>query len=420
MNAPVSQVEASRAFLVPLAKRNGLDVATYEATIKATCMPQPFQEHEFIACMLIAVRLDLDPIAREILFTRAKQGHVQPLVGMDGWITLAQRHDQFKGYTFKEERDATGNVIACTGIFHRADWAEPLSITEYMAECKGTGDGWDKTPIRMLRNRTLTQGVRLIVGVAGVMAPDEFYQWQASAPGPQAPVVRRSDPTSQVLDLPEGDGPETTPVTDTRPTDEVFITALESALIVARDEASITEIWECNEAEISERGLEQQAHDLRDHHLTRVRSASRTVDGVTVPDDGRILFKDHQDKPVPVEPEGHGPALLDLPGEDIAGPQEMAAPPVATGVQSPHTDADAAVPPAVPAPAAAPAPAHEVELLALDLLLTQQHSETRVKQTFRSHEHKMRRHPHVVIAQFHALLSKHIARVRKASGEYSS
>lgn len=163
-----------------IAKRYGLDAAAFAYTFRAVAMPQPHSEPEFVSCVLVAREHQLNPLTKEIYFMRTKQGVIQPIVSVDGWIKKCNEHPQYDGMEITDVRDDKGSIIAMTVSIFRKDRSRPTTVTEDMDECRASGGPvWQKSPKRMLRNRTICQGARLAFGFAGIMERDEFDQWQA-------------------------------------------------------------------------------------------------------------------------------------------------------------------------------------------------------------------------------------------------
>lgn len=214
----VVQMQPPTTGLLPrMAARYHLAPEIFERTVYAMAMPKDASREEFIGCLMIAHEHDLNPLVKEIYFMRTKEGKIQPIVSVDGWVTKAQRHPQFKGFTFKDLRDDKHNVIAIECSLHRHDLPAPVTITEYMSECRGGGTAWGKTPNRMLRHRALTQAVRYGVGFAGVMDRDEFEQWQGtdrqfaaapSLPMPTGPLIEAEASQASPDDATEQEGPD--------------------------------------------------------------------------------------------------------------------------------------------------------------------------------------------------------------------
>lgn len=349
---------AKPSVIVSLATRYGIDPKKLEDTLRKTVMPNPHTDEEFAACCIVANEHKLNPLTKEIYFMRTKGGAIQPIVGVDGWIKKCNEHPAFDGIDFVDNLD-NGNLVSITARIYRKDRRNPIVVTEYLAECRRQTDAW-KMAARMLRHRALIQCARVAFGFAGIMDPDEFDQWQESYRGERARDITPAKQRPVALELPEEGNavadPATAelPATDTRPSDAQFLDSLESAMMVAGSVENLLEVWEHNEAEISDRGLEQAAEDLRDHHMTRVRAA--------------------QNKSAPQEPEGSASASLDLPEEP---------------------DAEASA------------------LAALDKRLASAHNETQLNACFRRVDLKAK--SPTVVARYYALFAQHKARVKGAA-----
>lgn len=146
-----------------------------------TMLPKGTSFATLMTCVSVASDLGLNPMTKQIYFMPTKGGAIQPIVSVDGWIAIANRHDDFDGWgefvpKFKE--DGT-TLFSMTGTMHHKTREKPTIITEYFDECaKGGGPVWKTHPMRMMRNRTINQLVRVALGISGVMDPDEFQQWQ--------------------------------------------------------------------------------------------------------------------------------------------------------------------------------------------------------------------------------------------------
>ena len=124
-------------------------------------------------CFLNAARkLDLDPLNKEI-YAFVSSGKLQVIVGFDGWIKLATRNAQFGGFEFIDVHDENGALVAVTCKMYRKDWKVAGEATEYLSECKGNTDPWNKWPHRMLRNKAYIQCARMTFGFAEAIDPDE-------------------------------------------------------------------------------------------------------------------------------------------------------------------------------------------------------------------------------------------------------
>jgi phage recombination protein Bet len=199
---------ARRSITEAMANKYGMERDAFERLVRQTCFPSKIEvsREEFAACMLIANKLELNPVTKEIHFARAKTGGIQALIGVDGWFVMANRHPQYDGCEFVkryddvwqefEEADEQGLptgkfarrlVKTCVGItckIFRKDRSHPTEIEELMVECRRASEAWKLTPERMLRHRAFGQCARLAFSFVGLMDDDEFARWQESGEAP--------------------------------------------------------------------------------------------------------------------------------------------------------------------------------------------------------------------------------------------
>ena len=157
-----------------MASRFGMDKRAFEATIRQTCMPAKtdISNEQFVAFLLVAKQYNLNPITKEIYAFPAKNGGIQPIVGVDGWCNIINSHPQLDGIEFRDTVE-DGKLMAITCKIYRKDRAHPVETTEYMSECKRDTDTWKKWPARMLRHKALIQAARYAFGFSGLVDPDE-------------------------------------------------------------------------------------------------------------------------------------------------------------------------------------------------------------------------------------------------------
>jgi phage recombination protein Bet len=212
--APASQpgaapaaLPARRSVLFDVAARHGMEPQAFEATLRATVVPSGATREQFAAFLVVAREHDLNPLTKEIYAFPAKGGGIVPIVGVDGWVKMMNRHPQFDGIDFESERGADGKLVSTTAIVYRKDRTRPVRVTEYMAECARQTDPWKQSPSRMLRHRALIQGVRVAFGFAGIMDEEEFER------GGMIDVTPPPAPTRAEFQTPE-------PVRDPTPAEE--------------------------------------------------------------------------------------------------------------------------------------------------------------------------------------------------------
>ena len=108
----------------------------------------------------------LNPVTEEVALLEYANHEWQAFIGINGWITLINRHPEFRGVSFNESIDencALPAWIECS-IF-RSDRDIPTTIREYFCEVRAESEVWKKMPRRMLRHRALTQCARLAFGI---------------------------------------------------------------------------------------------------------------------------------------------------------------------------------------------------------------------------------------------------------------
>lgn len=167
-----------RSALRDLAHRYGMEPKPFQQIIMEQCFKtksgeKPVSFAEFAAFILQAKNLDLNPLAREIYGFRGKNGQIVPIVPIDGWARLWNRHDQMDGMDFDDHVDDKGNLFAVTCRIHRKDRAHPMTVTEYMNECYRKTEPWERWPRRMLRHKAAIQAARYAFSLGGIFDPDE-------------------------------------------------------------------------------------------------------------------------------------------------------------------------------------------------------------------------------------------------------
>lgn len=165
-------IQQHKGVLVDMADRYQMNPAAFEATLRSTVMPQNVTREQFAAFLMVAKKYNLDPITKQIYAFPAKGGGIQPVVSIDGWMTLINSHPQFDGMEFDDVLDG-GKLIAITCRMFRKDRSHPVSVTEYMSECNRATDTWKKWPARMLRHKAAIQAARYAFSFSGIIDEDE-------------------------------------------------------------------------------------------------------------------------------------------------------------------------------------------------------------------------------------------------------
>lgn len=114
----------------------------------------------------------LNPLTKEIYAFR-QAGKLSPIVGIDGWLALANRHPAFKGHKVEFQHDEKGALVSCTVTIKRADREWDFVHTEWLAEAQRPTGPWKSQPHRMLQNRTEAQAIRRAFGIGGIYLNQE-------------------------------------------------------------------------------------------------------------------------------------------------------------------------------------------------------------------------------------------------------
>lgn len=171
--AKISEHSPKRSLIDTMSAGYSMDPANFAKTVRATCMPPNSTDEEFAAFLLVAHQHGLNPVTREIYAFPKKGGGIQPIVGIDGWMTLINSHPQSDGIEFEDHFDEKGKLSAITCKIYRKDRARPTDVTEYMEECRRPTEPWTKWPARMLRHKAAIQCARYAFGFAGIIDPEE-------------------------------------------------------------------------------------------------------------------------------------------------------------------------------------------------------------------------------------------------------
>lgn len=151
-----------------LAKRLDMENSTgLIETLKATAFKGQVSDAQMTALLIVANQYGLNPWTKEIYAFPDKQNGIVPVVGVDGWARIINTNSMFDGMEFKQDDDS------CTCVIYRKDRGHPISITEYMSECRRAVGPWQSHPKRMLRHKAMIQCARLAFGFGGIYDQDE-------------------------------------------------------------------------------------------------------------------------------------------------------------------------------------------------------------------------------------------------------
>ena len=156
-----------------VADRYGMTEKGFLQILNKTVMPKQATPEQAAAFLLICERYELDPFASEV-YAFPANGTVKALIGVDGYVTIANRNPNFDGITYEEMRSESGDLEGISCSVFRKDRKQPTVVTEYMDECRGNSPIWRKMPARMLRHKATIQSIRLAFGLSGLGDVDEY------------------------------------------------------------------------------------------------------------------------------------------------------------------------------------------------------------------------------------------------------
>lgn len=162
--------------LQQVASRLSVEPEELQSIVINTVMPNGGKQvtnDQFVSFMAVANEYKLNPLIKEIYAFPAKGGGIQPIVSIDGWLKIINSHPDFDGMTHEDVRDSNGDVMAIKCNVFRKNTKHPVTVTEYMGECKGNSEPWKRWPIRMLRHKATIQCARYAFGISGIIDPDE-------------------------------------------------------------------------------------------------------------------------------------------------------------------------------------------------------------------------------------------------------
>ena len=146
----------------------GTDGSSLIQTMKDTAFKGvQVSDSQMTALLIVAQQYKLNPWTREI-YAFPDKGGIVPVVGVDGWSRIINQNVNFDGMDFKQDDES------CTCIIYRKDRSHPVSVTEYLSECKReNAQPWKSHPKRMLRHKAMIQCARLAFGFVGIYDADE-------------------------------------------------------------------------------------------------------------------------------------------------------------------------------------------------------------------------------------------------------
>ena len=154
-----------------MASRCNVDPAKLHHTLKSTVFKGATDE-EMLALVVTANTYQLNPLLKEMYAFPKKGGGIVPMVGVDGWLKIANRQDNYDGMSVEVFGDGKTPTHATCEIYLK-NRTHPVKVTEYFEECRRNTDPWNQMPRRMIRNKVMIQAIRVAFGIGGIFDEDE-------------------------------------------------------------------------------------------------------------------------------------------------------------------------------------------------------------------------------------------------------
>lgn len=171
-----AQLPVKRSLLQIMAEKIApdMDATMFLETVKKICFKSANATNEQLAALLlVSHQYELNPLTKEIYPFVDRDGVMQLIVGVDGWIKLANTHPQYDGMELEDIDDAQGNIRAVKCTIYRKDRNRPVIITETIDECFRDTAQWKNKRRRMLRHKATIQAIRYAFGFGGIIDDDE-------------------------------------------------------------------------------------------------------------------------------------------------------------------------------------------------------------------------------------------------------
>lgn len=188
--------------------RYGMEPTAFVHALKGTWQSEvrdKITDPQIAAFLVVCDQYKLNPLTKEIYAFPSKGGAIVPMLGIDGWISIANAHPEFDGQEWKDIVDGNSLVaVECT--IWRKDRSRPTTVREYLKECLRSTDPWKQSPARMLRHRAFMQCARYAFGFSGLAMEGDIIDGEVLEITPQAgDVVGQVVPTARQLALQKED-----------------------------------------------------------------------------------------------------------------------------------------------------------------------------------------------------------------------
>jgi len=158
-----------------MADRLMIDPVKLHQTLKNTVF-KGCTDEEFMTLVVVANTYKLNPLLRQIFAFPSKKGGIEPVVSVDGWVSIIHGQPSMDGLEFEWQSEKDGSPISCTCSIFKKGTSRAFKVTEYFDECARDTDPWRRMPKRMLRHKALIQCSRYAFGLSGIIDEDEALE----------------------------------------------------------------------------------------------------------------------------------------------------------------------------------------------------------------------------------------------------
>lgn len=212
-------LDESNSIVIRVAKKFGVMGAALQRTLANTCFKIKVSDTEYraptaeelMSLMLIAEKLNLNPFIGEIYAFPNQNGGITPIVGINGWRTIAASQPGYSGVRFEFSPDLitvdaieAPRMVSCFVRVRRPDGSEFESqgIAFFKEKYQSRSSAWKSQPCQMLMNKAQIQAIKnTFPSCSGLYDEDEgqtiaFANNMASAAPAVSQVVPQTDRTA--------------------------------------------------------------------------------------------------------------------------------------------------------------------------------------------------------------------------------
>ncbi len=171
------QPQARDAFSQLATQLNMTDSGEVFNILSKSVMAGAKKPEEIAAFAILCAQYRLNPFTKEVYAFPSKAGGIVPMVGIDGWLTLARNNPNFAGMSHAYGEDDGDKWVECT-IYLKNAPEHPVTAREYMSDNKRNTEPWQKSPRRMLKHRATIQAIRYALGYSGVVDISEKEEYE--------------------------------------------------------------------------------------------------------------------------------------------------------------------------------------------------------------------------------------------------